>query len=196
MERKVDIENWVRKAHFQFFSKFEEPYYGVCVNMNCSAAYQFAKRNSLSFLLYCLYRSLSAAQTIEPFKHRIEQGEVFLHERIDAGSTIARSNGTFGYGHIIYRESLEEFLEGANREVERVRSSSDLTRTTADNIIRYSALPWIDFLWQNDRKRWKNVNAGVHTCASRIGRWFARWAVYRLLSRTDECGVGDPDYKA
>jgi chloramphenicol O-acetyltransferase type A len=145
MKRKVDIENWIRKAHFQFFSKFEEPYYGVCVTMNCSAAYQFAKRNGLSFFLYCLHRSRSAAQTIEPFKHRIEMGEVFLYDQIDAGSTIARSNGTFGYGHIIYCESLEEFLDGANREVERVRSSSDLTRTTADNIIRYSALPWIDF---------------------------------------------------
>jgi chloramphenicol O-acetyltransferase type A len=145
MKRKVDIDSWVRKAHFEFFNTFEEPYYGVCVNIDCSAAYRFAKRGGVSVFLYCLYQSLSAAQRIEPFKHRIEQGEVFLHEQIDAGSTIARSNGTFGYGHILYRENLEDFLEGANREVERVRGANDLTRTTASNIIRYSALPWIDF---------------------------------------------------
>jgi hypothetical protein len=64
---------------------------------------------------------------------------------VDAGSTIARSNGTFGYGHILYHESLADFLEGANRGVARVRSANDLNRATATNIIRYSALPWIDF---------------------------------------------------
>jgi len=83
MKRKVDMENWVRKAHFEFFRAFEEPYYGVCVNIDCSAAYRFAKRNGHSVFLYCLYQSLSAAQRSEPFKLRIEQeqGDVFVYER-------------------------------------------------------------------------------------------------------------------
>jgi chloramphenicol O-acetyltransferase type A len=145
MRHKLDIETWIRKAHFEFFSTFEEPYHGVCVTIDCSEAYRFAKTNGISVFLYYLHRSLTAAQRIEPFRYRIEQKEVFVYERIDAGSTIARSNGTFGYGHIIYCQSLETFLKDANREVERVRSSSDLTRTAASNVIRYSALPWIDF---------------------------------------------------
>lgn len=145
MRRKVDLETWVRRAHFEFFSVFEEPYYGVCVNVDCTAAYSFAKRNGFSFFLYYLYRSLSAAQVVEPFRYRTEQGEVFIYDKIDAGSAIDRSNGTFGYGHIIYHEDLNQFLEDAKREVERVRNSSDLTRTTAGNVIRYSPLPWIDF---------------------------------------------------
>ena len=145
MRRKVDLETWVRREHFEFFNAFEEPYYGVCVNVDCTAAYSFAKRNGFSFFLYYLYQSLSAAQIVEPFRYRIEQGEVFIYDRIDAGSAIDRSNGTFGYGHILYHEDLNQFLEGAKREVERVRNSSDLTRTTAGNVIRYSPLPWIDF---------------------------------------------------
>jgi len=145
MKSKVDIQNWTRKAHFQFFSTFEEPYHGVCVTIDCTAAYQFAKRSGHSVFLYFLYQSLSAAQRIEPFRYRIEKGDVFLHERIDAASTIARSNGTFGYGYITYRENLEEFLEAANREVARVSGSTDLTPNSASNVILYSALPWIDF---------------------------------------------------
>jgi len=145
MKSKVDIDNWIRKPHYQFFKAFEEPYYGVCVNVDCTSAYRFAKANGHSVFLYFLYQSLSAAQKIEAFKYRIDGDEVFLYDQIDAGSTIARSNGTFGYGHILYRPGLPEFLSDANREVERVRSASDLTRTIAPNVIRYSALPWIDF---------------------------------------------------
>ena len=145
MKSKVDIDSWIRKTHYHFFKAFEEPYYGVCVDVDCTSAYRFAKANGHSVFLYFLYQSLSAAQKIEPFKYRIDGDEVFLYNQIDAGSTIARSNGTFGYGHILYHASLPEFMSNANREVERVRAASDLTRTVAPNVIRYSALPWIDF---------------------------------------------------
>jgi len=144
-KRKLDLENWVRKPHFEFFSTFEEPYYGVVVNVECSAAYRFAKARGISFFLCYLYQSLAAAQEVEPFRQRIEENEVYVYDRIDGGSTIGRANGTFGYGLFVYRDSFDEFLEGANREVERVRAGTDLTRNPALNVIRYSALPWIDF---------------------------------------------------
>ncbi len=145
MKRKLEIERWARKEHFEFFRAFEEPFFGVCVNVDCTAAYNFAKQNHISVFLYQIYRSLLAAQSIDAFKYRIEADEVFVYDTVDAGSTIARSNGTFGYGHFPYRENLTDFLELSAGEVERVRSSTDLVRTTAPNVIRYSALPWIDF---------------------------------------------------
>jgi len=145
MKRKLDLDTWNRKAHFEFFRTFEEPFHGVCVTIDCTEAYRFAKARGISVFLHYLYRSLSAAQKIEPFRQRIAGNDVVVYDQIDAGSTIARANGTFGYGHILYHEDLAMFLEGANRVVERVRAGNDLTRTAADNIIRYSALPWIDF---------------------------------------------------
>jgi chloramphenicol O-acetyltransferase type A len=145
LKTKLDMQSWARKAHFAFFKDFEEPYYGVCVKVECTNAYAFAKHSRISFFLYCLYQSLRAAQQIDPFRYRIEQDEVFSYERVDAGSTISRGNGTFGYGHILYREDLNDFLTDATREVQRVQASNDLIRTTASNVIRYSALPWIDF---------------------------------------------------
>ena len=145
MKRKLDLDTWVRKPHFEFFRTFEEPYHGVCVTIDCTKAYRFAKQNALSVFLCFLHQSLSAAQKIDPFKYRIEQEEVFIYDQIDAGSTVARSNGTFGFGHFIYSPNLETFLEGASREAAQVRGSNDLVRTVAPNIIRYSASPWIDF---------------------------------------------------
>jgi len=144
-KHKIDIGSWARKAHFHFFRKFEDPFYGVCVSVDCTKAYCFAKEQGMSVFLFCLHKSLAAAHRIDPFKYRIEQDEVFAYEQIDAASTIARSNGTFGYGHIDYAEDLGAFLEGANREVERVRASDDLAPAEPSNVILYSALPWIDF---------------------------------------------------
>jgi len=145
MRQKFDLENWARKEHFNFFSKFEEPFYGVCVNIDCTAAYKFAKEKGVSFFLYTLYKALAAAQVTEPFKLRIDGDEVFIYDQINAGSTIGRSNGTFGFGYIPYHPSFDEYIAAANEEVRQVQNSTELLRETRMDLIRFSSLPWIDF---------------------------------------------------
>ncbi|NCD71893.1 chloramphenicol acetyltransferase [Mucilaginibacter agri] len=145
MKQKLDLDSWNRKEHFKFFNQFEEPYYGVNVTIDCTTAYKAAKQNGVSFFLYYLYQSLSAAQIIEPFKLRIEEDEVFIYDRVDAGSTIGRPDGTFGFGDFIYYATFNEFYPEALKVMERVSSSTTLDRSPAKNVIRYSPLPWIDF---------------------------------------------------
>jgi len=145
MKQKIDLDTWDRKEHFLFFNQFEEPYYGVCVTMDCTEAYRFAKANQLSFFLYTMYLSLMASQRIKEFTYRIEDGDVFMYDRIDGASTVARPNGTFGFGFYTYHDSLADFMAEAKREVEVVQSRTDLVRSDVISLIRYSSLPWIDF---------------------------------------------------
>lgn len=145
MKQKIDLDTWERKEHFLFFNQFEEPYYGVCVTMDCTGAYRFAKDNQLSFFLYTMYLSLTAAQRIKEFTYRIEDGNVYAYNRIDGGSTVARPNGTFGFGFYPYHTSLTNFMQSATLEVADVQNRTDLIRPGVTNLIRYSSLPWIDF---------------------------------------------------
>jgi chloramphenicol O-acetyltransferase type A len=80
MKSKIDIDNWIRKDHFNFFNKFDEPYYGVTVKVDCTIAYQAAKQKGVSFFLYYLYQSLSASQLIDAFKLRIDGNEVYQYD--------------------------------------------------------------------------------------------------------------------
>jgi chloramphenicol O-acetyltransferase type A len=145
MKQKLDLDIWNRKDHFLFFKQFDEPFYGVTVKLDCTAAYNFAKEKGVSFFLYTMHRALAAANNLQPLKLRIENDEVYIYDRIDAGSTIGRNNGTFGFGYITYTDVFDEFIVTANKEVEKVQSSNELVRSNVNNIIRFSALPWIDF---------------------------------------------------
>jgi chloramphenicol O-acetyltransferase type A len=145
MKQKLDIENWHRKAHFNFFKQFDEPMYGVCVTIDCNAAYRFAKQNKISFYLYTLFEALNATLSVEPFRYRIEGDEVFIYDEIIAASTIARPNGTFGYGYIDYHADMAKFITEASKEVERVQARNDLELSSIENVIRFSSLPWVDF---------------------------------------------------
>lgn len=144
-KQKLDLDRWPRKEHFAFFNAFEEPYYGVTVRLDCTTAYRSAKERGVSFFLYSVYQTLVAANRIEAFRMRIEDDEVFLYNRIDAGSVIDRPDGTFGYGLLPYSEDLNTFIGTANLAIARIRSTTGLPRTTTNNLIRYSVLPWIDF---------------------------------------------------
>jgi chloramphenicol O-acetyltransferase type A len=146
MKEKIDINNWIRKDHFKFFSTFEEPFFGVTVELDCTATYKEAKEQNVSFFLLYLHRSLVAANQVEPFRYRIIDGEVWKYDTINAAATINRPNGTFGFGYMDFHEDFEAFRKEANQEIEKVKASTGLIPSlSGENVIHYSALPWLNF---------------------------------------------------
>ena len=146
MKKLIDIESWNRKEHFQFFSKFSEPFFGVTVRIDCTKAYAKSKEKQVSFFLYYLYRTMKAVNNIENFKYRIIDNQPFEFDVINVSPTINRSNGTFGFAYIDYLENEDEFYKNALKEIEITQNSTNLLPAiSGENLIHFSAIPWIDF---------------------------------------------------
>jgi chloramphenicol O-acetyltransferase type A len=143
--QKINLETWERRAAFHFFKDFTEPYHGVCLRVDCTATYRYAKQHRLSVFLSLLHRSLVAAHQVENFRTRIVDGKVWLYEQINGGSAVGRANGTIGMGHYQFRPRIDEFVREAAIELDRVRQRDDIERYPDANLIRYSVLPWFDF---------------------------------------------------
>jgi chloramphenicol O-acetyltransferase type A len=144
-KQQIDLQTWERRSLFEFFKNFSEPFHGVCLRVDCTALYSFAKEHGLSIFLSLMHRSLVAAQQVENFRTRIVGDTVWRYQQIHGGSAVGRPNGTIGFGHYRYRQDLKEFVAEASIEVERVRQRDDLERPKGQNLIRYSTLPWFDF---------------------------------------------------
>ncbi len=146
MRKQIDIRNWNRKEIYLFFKDYEEPYYGITMDLDCTEAYEYAKSRNISFFLYYLYLSLKAVNLTEAFKYRIEGDDLYLYDVINGSATIDRDDGTFGFSYIPYFEDLNLFLEKATEEVIEVRTSSQLIKSEiGENIIHFSSVPWIRF---------------------------------------------------
>ena len=146
MKTQLNITDWTRKDHFNFFKRFDEPFFGVTIPVDCTNGYTVCKQNNFSFFLYYLHASLKAANTIEPFRYRIEGDSVFIFDIINASPTINRPDGTFGFAYITYKENVADFAKGAKTEIDKVRGSTGLIPSvTGENVIHYSSLPWINF---------------------------------------------------
>ena len=147
MSIKLDLATWPRKEHFEFFSKFEEPFFGIVAHVDCTKGYATAKQQGVSFFLYYLHKTLAAVNSIEAFKYRIVDGEIWVRDTVDVSSTVMRDDTTFGFSFMPYHPDLSTFVAGAKAEIERVRNTPGLiTRMfDMDNLIHFSALPWVNF---------------------------------------------------
>ncbi|RZJ30767.1 MAG: chloramphenicol acetyltransferase [Flavobacterium sp.] len=147
MKKLLDLENWSRKDHFHFFRKFDEPFFGVTATVDCTAAFETAKSLGVSFFVYYLHKTLRAANQVEPFRYRIEDDKIVVWNQINASPTVSREDGSFAFSLAEYHEDLIEFANATAAEIERVRVTSGLfTRSFEDdNIIHFSALPWVNF---------------------------------------------------
>ena len=143
--RIINIENWNRKEHFNFFSKMASPYFGIVTEVNCTKAYDFAKNNSVSFFAHYLHKSMIAVNSVEELKHRIVNGKVVAFDTINAGATIGREDGTFGFIFVHFSNNFEKFDAELKAEIKAVQNSAGLRLNNDDvkkDLIRHTTIPW------------------------------------------------------
>ena len=144
----IDYKNWKRKEHFEFFNNFDEPFFGIVANVDCTIAYNHTKSKNLSFFAYYLHKSLIAVNQVEEFKYRIINQDVVVFDKIDASPTIGRNDGTFAFSFVKYNHDFSTFCESLLLEIEEVKNSNGL-RAENDSekidVIHYSSIPWITF---------------------------------------------------
>jgi chloramphenicol O-acetyltransferase type A len=146
MRKAFDLANWARKDHFNFFNQFEEPFFGVTVDIDCTRAYDKCKKEQKGFFLYYLHQALAAANSIENFRLRIEDNQVFIYDDVHASAVINRPDGTFGFSYINYLTDFEDFHLNAKHEIEKVQNTKGLIPAgSGANVIHISAMPWLKF---------------------------------------------------
>ncbi|MDD2964139.1 MAG: CatA-like O-acetyltransferase [Bacteroidales bacterium] len=146
MKQIIDIATWNRKEHFEYFSQFSDPFWGVTVIVDVAAAYEQAKAVGVPFSMWYLFLSLRAANEQEAFRYKLEDNQVVVYDSVHAGPTIARADGTFGFALMRYQSNWKLFLEQASIESERVKKGSGLwALENLPNIIHYSTVTKLHF---------------------------------------------------
>lgn len=48
----IDLGNWKRKGHYDFFHRMDYPQFNICMDIDVSNFVKFTKQKRLSFLLF------------------------------------------------------------------------------------------------------------------------------------------------
>lgn len=148
MKSTIDLKTWNRKEHFEFFNSFEEPFFGLVSDIDCTRALALCRESQVPFFHYYLYQSLRAAIQVEEFRYRIEDGNPVVYDVIHASSTISRPDSTFGFSFIPFSENFADFSSALAGEIAEVSNSTGLRlnqETGRNDVIHFSVVPWISF---------------------------------------------------
>jgi len=158
--RELNIDTWKRKAQFDFFLDYDDPTFNVTANVDVTNLRTYAKKHELSFFLASLFVSTKVCNLVDEFRYRIRDGKVFIHDRIDAGSTVLMDDNTFTFAYFDYVDDIHEFCKTGAAIVENCKRKGGLeTRDGDDSLIFYSVLPWVSFTsLKNPSKTGKNVS--------------------------------------
>lgn len=175
----LDLESWGRREHFYFFRGYDNPYFNLCCEVDITALRELGRRRSdVSTTLALFYTSLRAANAVEPFRYRIRDQRVFVHDVIHGGSTVMRDNETFGFSYFSFQEDFAAFAEEGRREVDRVKGTTSLDpRSDNDDLIHYSVIPWVSFTSFAHARRW-NTDETVPKLV--FGKFFERDGRWKL----------------
>ncbi|MBN2780726.1 MAG: chloramphenicol acetyltransferase [Candidatus Marinimicrobia bacterium] len=146
MKHNIPVDRWDRASAFRHFIRYSDPYFGVCTELDVTAAYARAKDMRVSFFLYYFYLSLMAANGIPEFRTRLEKNTPVIYDAVHGSPTILRNDGGLGFALLEYRDSFGDFLKDAETEMTRVKAQTglDASKDRPDTIY-YSILPWIRF---------------------------------------------------
>jgi chloramphenicol O-acetyltransferase type A len=163
MKRIIDLSQWNRREHFEYFKQYDEPYHGVMVQLDCTASYRSCKRDGNSFFLTYLHHILRAVNETDAMRYRLESNAAVVYTTIHCGPTIARADHTFGFCLIEYAPDFEAYSARARTAIERVRATPGLclSETSGRNdLIYFSTLPGIAFTGLTNARRYGD-SAGV-----------------------------------
>jgi chloramphenicol O-acetyltransferase type A len=113
--RYLDIENWKRKAHYNYFKELDYPHFSICGNVDVTEFSRLVKDNESSFFIAFLYASVKAANSIEEFRYRIRQDKVVVHDRVSPSFTMMTSKEVFGFCVAEFEDNYSEFYKSASR---------------------------------------------------------------------------------
>lgn len=146
MPRDLDLANWARRDLFEFFRGYERPHFNVCTQLDVTKLLSLVRdRPGVSASLAYIYFALRIANEIEPFRYRLKDGKVIVHEVINGGTTVLLPNESFSYAYFDYQEDCETFFAAASESIKRVQADGALKPTMRDDLIYFTVLPWVSF---------------------------------------------------
>lgn len=144
--RRIDVENWPRRDHFNFFNAFDYPHFNMCANLDLTVFCPHLKQRDISFNTALVYVLARAANAVPEFRQRIRPGEVIEHDVVHPATTILVDDDLFSFCTMPYSDDFADFAANADDCIARVKEAPTLDDgPDADSLLFMTAIPWVSF---------------------------------------------------
>lgn len=145
--KKIDLDTWYRKDHFEFYRTFKQPFFNVCATVDVTNTVNYCKENQLSFFICSLFLLGYTANQIEAFRYRINKDSVEIHDKIEISCTVLNNDESFSFCEFGGCGAFDEFYPQAELLMANIKQGFKSIKpiNNKDNKIFCSVLPWLHF---------------------------------------------------
>ena len=149
--KTIDIDNWKRKDHYNFFHSMDFPQYNTCANIDVTNFYNFVKKKKIPFYYAMIYAATIATNEVVNFRYRIRENCVVLHENLHPSFTYLDDNEEEEEElfKIVLAEMKDNIVEYAEYAEEKAKNQNIFFTLDEhggrDDLLYMSCIPWISF---------------------------------------------------
>ncbi len=150
MQKEIDVNNWNRKKHYEWFKTFDNPCYGMNVKMDVTNLVKYTKEKDYSFFICMLYIVLNGMNSVEEMRIRLINDKVILFDDINPSYTIMTEKGNYENVRHENVKEFKEFYNIAKKIIEEAKKGFETIETYnlegTYNEYYITCTPWTDFL--------------------------------------------------
>ena len=139
------VQDYPRRPHLEFYRRSASPTYGLTFELDATRLKQFVEQRGLPTYLNFSYFFLRALQAVEPFRHRLVDGEVVLYDQLLPALTVPAPGGLFSFCALPYDADLDRFNSLARPLLAAAGTGVQLSGGAEPNYVLFTSLPRVPF---------------------------------------------------
>ena len=142
----IDMDQYARRSHFNYFRSLPYPYVGVTVNVDVGVLLTFCREHGFSFYLMFLHESALAADGVRELLQRIRDGGIIEYSECPTSHTELLENGTYCYCTLHHHMPLRDYLQQAEAARQACRAKGNIEEDEdVESMVFISSLPWLHY---------------------------------------------------
>lgn len=143
---EIDLEQYPRRKHLEYFSSLQYPYVGVTSNVDVTELVQFCKNRNYSFYLVFLHAAALAADAVKELRQRLCGGKIIEYTACPTSHIELQEDGTYCYCTLHHQMDLQSYIPYAEEERARCRQSGSIEEDSdVESMYFISTLPWLHY---------------------------------------------------
>lgn len=179
MVQYLDLDRWPRRDSFEYFRRFDKPYFSVCTRLDLTALVALKPRLAGGLSLALHHLVLRLANEIEPFRYRLDGGRVRVLDAVHGSMTVLRPDDSIAFAYLAYQSDHAAFVARAEPRVRAVQRGEVPFDPGLDQtaLLHFTTLPWIDFSSFSHARNWGREDSVPKIAFGRLQREGERWSM-------------------
>ena len=143
--RFLDMDQYKRRAHFEYFRSLAYPYVGVTCEVEVTKMLRYCQNRGRSFYLACIHAVALAADSVPELRQRIRGNRIVEYDACPTSHIELEKEGTYHYCTLHHDMGLDRYFEMAEEARHACRTAGVEEDDEVESAYFISVLPWLHY---------------------------------------------------